>query len=154
METHTTENLKSHFLLPSTLYVTRTPYKIQTVLGSCVAVCLYDVRQQFGGMNHYMLPAWNDQGLATPKYGNIATKRLIDKMLDLGANKRDLVAKVFGGANNLQTNVYAIGKRNVEMAFEVLEQNGIRVLKSDVGGVKGRKILFNTASNVILLKYV
>ena len=105
-------------------------------------------------MNHYMLPTWNDQGLATPKYGNVATKRLIEKMLDLGAGKGNLVAKVFGGANNLQTNVYQIGKRNIEMAFKVLEQHNIPVLKSDVGGMKGRKIMLNSASNVIFLKYV
>ncbi|MCG8390151.1 MAG: chemotaxis protein CheD [Cytophagales bacterium] len=141
--------------MPSTFFVHKTAHEIQTVLGSCVAVCLYDVKKQFGGMNHFMLPVWNDQGLATPKYGNIATNRLIDKMISLGSEKKDLVAKVFGGANGLvQNSVYEIGKRNITVAYEILERNHIPILKSDTGGVRGRKILMNTATNKILLKYV
>ena len=106
-------------------------------------------------MNHFMLPVWNDQGLATPKYGNVSTNRLIDKMINLGSEKRDLVAKVFGGANGLSENsVYEIGKRNIAVAYEILERNNIPILKADTGGVRGRKILMHTATNKILLKYI
>ncbi|MEO1054232.1 MAG: chemotaxis protein CheD [Bacteroidota bacterium] len=146
---------KRHFLLPSTLFASRFPHDVTTVLGSCVAVCLYDQHLQFGGINHFMLPAWNDESLATPKYGNIAIPRLIQKMISLGANQRNLVAKIFGGANSLmENNVYEVGKRNIQVAHDVLSQYGIPLLKSDIDGKRGRKIMMNTATNKIYLKYV
>ncbi|MEM7106621.1 MAG: chemotaxis protein CheD [Bacteroidota bacterium] len=146
---------KRHFLLPSTLFASKVSYDVTTVLGSCVAVCLYDQKLQFGGINHFMLPVWKDEGLATPKYGNIAIPRLIDKMTDMGSDRKDLVAKLFGGANSLmEHNVYQVGKRNTQVALEFLDKYHIPVLKSDTGGRKGRKIMMNTASNKVFLKYV
>ncbi len=137
------------------MFAHKASHDITTVLGSCVAVCLYDQKQQFGGMNHFMLPIWKDEGLATPKYGNIAIPRLVDKMLSIGAKKNNLVAKVFGGANSvMESNVYEIGKRNIQIAFELLDRHNIRVLKSDTDGKKNRRIMMNTATNKIYLKYI
>lgn len=102
-----------------------------------------------------MLPYWSDQGLATPKYGNIAIPKLVEKMVSLGSDHQSLVAKVFGGAHQLtESNVYEIGKRNVEVAFDLLSERKIKVLKSDTGGTKGRNIKFVTNENLIMLKYV
>jgi len=146
---------KRHFLLPSTLFVHKVSHDITTVLGSCVAVCLYDEKLRFGGMNHFMLPIWKDEGLATPKYGNIAVPQLVDKMVSIGAEKNNLVAKVFGGANGLmEKNVYEIGKRNIQIAFELLDRYNIQVLKSDTEGEKNRRIMMNTATNKVYLKYI
>lgn len=146
---------KRHFLLPSTLFASKVSHDVTTVLGSCVAVCLYDQKLQFGGINHFMLPVWKDEGLATPKYGNIAIPRLVDRMTDMGSDPNDLVAKVFGGANSLlENNVYQVGRRNIQIAFDFLNKYHIQVLKSDTGGRQGRKIMMNTASNKIFLKYV
>jgi chemotaxis protein CheD len=149
------DSVKPYFLLPSMLYAERQPLIMQTVLGSCVAVCLYDTLLEFGGMNHFMLPVWNDQGLASAKYGNIATERLIEKMITLGAKQSRMVAKVFGGANQvMHANVYEIGRRNTEIALEVLDRYKITVLKSDLGGTRGRKLLYWTSTNTIHLKYL
>jgi len=65
----------THFLYPAALFASRTPHMVTTILGSCVAICLYDPILKFGGINHYMLPLWNGQGLASPKYGNIAIEK-------------------------------------------------------------------------------
>ncbi|MGD1889835.1 MAG: chemotaxis protein CheD [Cyclobacteriaceae bacterium] len=106
-------------------------------------------------MNHFMLPVWKDEGLATPKYGNIAIPRLIDEMLALGANKNNLVAKVFGGANSLmESYVYKVGERNIQIAFELLKHHEIPVIKSDIGGKRGRRIMMNSGTHKIFLKYV
>lgn len=148
-------DIAQHYLLPNTLFVSKSNIYIQTVLGSCVAVCLHDEVNKISGMNHYMLPIWNDGGLASAKFGNIAIPKLIDAMLKHGAYKNNLVAKVFGGANPvLETDVYAIGKRNADIAFELLQKNGIKVLKSDCGGSRGRKISLHTETNTIHLKYL
>lgn len=142
-----------HFLFPGNLYVSTVECSITTVLGSCVAVCLWDSVQRMGGMNHFMLPLWNGEGLATPKYGNIAMDKLLDKMLGIGCCRQYLVAKVFGGANITGTGreAFMIGDRNITLAMQTLEEWKIRVVAADVGGRFGRKIIMNTATGEILV---
>ena len=142
-----------HYLYPGTLFTHREPHIVTTVLGSCVSVCLWDSAQRVGGINHYLLPLWNGEGLPTPKYGNIAISKLIEKVQTLGAGTK-LVAKVFGGASMWEKTdgLLAIGQRNIELAFDLLEQHRIPVISRDVGGPVGRKIIFNTAEGTVLLK--
>ena len=113
--------INNHYLFPSAIFADRSPYRITTVLGSCVAVCLYDPVKKTGGMNHYMLPLWNGQGLATPKFGNIALEKLTERMTILGSIQTNLKAKVFGGADvlNHHNPVNSIGSRNIEVAAEL-----------------------------------
>ena len=50
------------------VFASGTPLKITTLLGSCVAACLYDPGAKIGGMNHILLPGSmqaGDDGLAT-----------------------------------------------------------------------------------------
>jgi len=126
--------------------VSEQPLILNTVLGSCVAVCLWDSKNKIGGMNHYMLPYWNGNGLASPKYGNIAITRLINKMIALQGSPQNMLAKIFGGAKMLQeqSNVFDIGRRNIELAHEILSDQKIRIVAESTGGEKGRKIFFNT----------
>ena len=145
-----------HYLYPATLHVSASPIHIHTILGSCVAVCLYDNIHKIGGMNHFMLPLWNGQGLASPKYGNIAINKLVDKMVSLGCLKNSLKAKVFGGSDVLgtNTNYFNIGGRNIELAFSMLKDLNIPIISSDVGGKQGRKIKFYTFTSEVSLKYI
>lgn len=143
----------THYLYPSTLFASLQPTVVSTVLGSCIAICLYDPLSGIGGVNHFMLPLWNGEGLASPKYGDIALEKLLHKMLLLGASRNSLQAKVFGGADSRQaTNVFRIGERNSECAFKLLSYAGIPVISSHVGGELPRKILFYTATGEALLK--
>jgi chemotaxis protein CheD len=150
------EILPVHFLYPAELYVSKTPYQINTILGSCVAVCLFDPVTKIGGMNHYMLPYWNGQGLASPKYGNIAIEKLIDKLISMGCSKSNLKAKIFGGGEVIETQVvqFHIGSRNIEIARSALDENKIPIISSSVGGKLGRKIEFNTSTGDVRQKYV
>ncbi len=145
-----------HYLYPADLYASTDPYLINTILGSCIAICLYDPVLQFGGMNHFMLPVWNGQGLASPKYGNIAIEKLSDKLLQLGAKKERLTAKVFGGAEVLDNSsgAFKIGERNTETAFQILENMKIKIVASHVGGKLGRKILFNNFTFEVRMKMI
>lgn len=130
--------------------------EITTLLGSCVAVCLWDTKLHYGGINHYLMPFWNGNGLTSPKYGNIAIERLINNMMLMGCERRNLVAKVFGGASMLNSseNSFSIGSRNIEFQKEELKIYGIKTLASSLGGVLGRKIVFNTETGVIKMKYI
>jgi chemotaxis protein CheD len=104
-------------------------------------------------MNHIMLPLWNGEGLATPKYGNIAMEKLLNKMLSIGCRRENMVAKVFGGANVAGTGleVFMIGDRNITLALEMLDEFRIPVVARDVGGRVGRKIIMNTETGVVLV---
>jgi len=147
------EKIATHFLYPSNLFVSNQRHSITTILGSCVGICLYDTRLRMGGMNHYMLAFWNGNGLASPRFGNIANEKLIQQVLQLGSAKTDLVAKVFGGAN--QTTSYNnIGMRNAEIAFEMLDRMNIPVVGKSVEGEVGRKIVFDTMTGEVRMKFV
>jgi chemotaxis protein CheD len=140
-----------HFLFPSTLVVTQNQCRIQTILGSCVSVCLFDERLKWGGINHYMLPWWNGKGVPSPQYGDIAIERLLEKLNLIGSYKNNLVAKVFGGANQHGSQ---IGSHNVETAYEILTAHGIKIVSKSVGGIQGRKIVFDTKTGQVFMKYL
>ena len=107
-------------------------------------------------MSHYMLPLWNGEGLASPKYGNIAIEKLLEKMLFLGSNKANIIAKVFGGGEVIDSEVqyFHIGERNIMFAQEILKEKKINIVSSSVGGKFGRKIIMNTLTGEVKQRYV
>ncbi len=149
-------NTDQYFLYPSALFVSNKNQIIHTILGSCIAVCLYDPVRKYGGMCHYMLPLWNGEGLASPKYGNIAIERLVKKMQDLGCNKKDLIAKVFGGGEVIETKTvsFKIGERNAKLAVEKLKEHNIPIKASSMGGKLGRKIIFSTETGAVKHRFI
>jgi chemotaxis protein CheD len=151
---YTTTN-NGHFLHTSAIFVKRGDHRVITVLGSCIAVCLWDPVLKLGGMNHYMLPLWNGEGLPSPRYGNIAITKLIEKMLSLGSQKASLKAKIFGGASSASFNskgLVSVGDRNIMLARDILGDERIPILGSDVGGKFGRKVIFFTDSGSVLVR--
>ena len=149
-------DFKTHFLYPSALFVSKEPHLVNTILGSCVAVCLIDPVLKYGGINHYMLPLWNGQGLASPKFGNIAIEKLVEKMLELGSNQKQLKAKIFGGANIFESNLeqFQIGERNITMAEQMLKDYNIPIISCSVGGNLGRRIQFNSLTGDVMQKII
>ncbi|KIM10140.1 MAG: chemotaxis protein CheD [Sulfuricurvum sp. PC08-66] len=145
----------SIFIHVGQIHVDVAPQAISTVLGSCVAVCLYDATTHIGGMNHYLLPFWNNNGLQTPKFGNIAIPKLIDAVVAQGANPRALQAKIFGGASMqaMRDDTMMIGKKNILVAQEILREYRIPIVAQDIGGVNGRKIQFDLTQGKVLMKY-
>ncbi len=148
--------LEKVFLYPAGIHVSTKPICIATLLGTCVAVCLWDVKTRIGGMNHYLLPLWNGEGLASPKYGNIAIEKLIEKLEYLGADKRNMVAKVFGGRaqSDAGSVAYNIGIRNAQIAKQMLADYNIRIVAENVGGEHGMNIRFDTSTGIVMLKYI
>jgi chemotaxis protein CheD len=103
-----------------------------------------------------MLPFWNGQGLASPKYGNIAIEKLVEKMIFLGSNKSNIRAKVFGGGEVIDTNIsqFHIGERNIKLAIEMLEDLRIPIIARSVGGKLGRKIEYSTETGEVKQRYI
>ncbi len=139
----------TYFLQPGYIYVPSRPSVISTVLGSCVSVCIFDKKRNIGGMNHFQLPLAESRQKATPRYGNVATYALIKIMLDDGSKLKHLEAQIFGGAFNPDISPTDIGKQNVMIARRVLMRHRIPVVSEDVGGKRGRKIVFNTGTNEV-----
>ncbi len=148
--------ISTHFLYPAAIFASKKPHLVTTILGSCVAVCLFDSVSKMGGINHFMLPLWNGQGLASPKYGNIAIDKLLEKLISMGALQRNIKAKVFGGAEVIDTKIsqFHIGERNIIIAKEILAEKKINIVSSSVGGKLGRKIRMNTGTGEILHKFI
>jgi len=148
-------NIEKRYIHSGQLFVAVKETHIMTVLGSCVAVCLYDPINEIGGMNHYLLPLWNNKGLASPKYGNISIEKLIDTMETIGCERKNIIAKIFGGAspNNFKSNTKLVGEKNIEIAYQILNNYGIKVVAKDLGGIQGRKIAMNTKTGKIQMVY-
>jgi chemotaxis protein CheD len=148
--------LEKMFLLPGQIIVSKKPILITTVLGSCIAVCLWDERLKFGGMNHFMVPSWTGEKKPTPKYGDLAINKLVEKMLGMGSQKRDLRAKVFGGAENLNETItyFETGVKNTLLAKSLLDFHNISVIAENTGGSKGRNIKFYTECGRVLMKII
>lgn len=143
------------FIHVGEIYIGAKPTEISTVLGSCVAVCLYDNIQRIGGMNHYLVPLWNENGLQSPKYGNISIPRLIESMENIGCNRTNMEAKIFGGGNviDVSTEDMMVGRKNILIAKEILREYRIPIKASDVGGEKGRRIMMRSDTGKIFMKY-
>jgi chemotaxis protein CheD len=119
------------------------PTAITTVLGSCVAVCLHDPTTGVGGMNHFLLPHPVGRERSA-RFGNVAVPQLVEAVVREGASRASLVAKVFGGASVIGAlrGARNLGEENVELAVRLLEEARIPVLDRDVGGARGRKVVF------------
>lgn len=141
---------------PGEYFATTEDIVISTVLGSCVAVALHDPVLKLGGLNHFMLPGElrdsNFYADESGRYGMYAMELLINEMMKAGAQKRRLVAKVFGGGHVLNTAQANIPDSNIKFALEFLETEGIPIASQNVGGTDARKIFFFVTSARVLLK--
>ncbi|MHB8482931.1 MAG: chemotaxis protein CheD [Nitrospiria bacterium] len=134
------------YLHPEQIFVSSIPVVVTTVLGSCVAVCLFDPRTRIGGINHYLLPHRTRVDETSARFGDVAIRSLIEKMINLGAMKSSLRAKLFGGAcviTEMRGNGEHLGLKNIEVARRLLQEENIPVLKEDVGGQQGRKLVYH-----------
>ena len=134
------------------------PTVIKTLLGSCVAVCLWDPRVRVGGMNHILLPdgTLDEGGADATRFGVHAMDRLIGEMLKLGADPRRFVAKVFGGASVLALNGSGGGVPEANLAFvrTFLAREGLHVVATSVGGTLPRQVRLFTDSGKVLVRRV
>jgi chemotaxis protein CheD len=137
-------------------YASRDSRVVYTLLGSCVAVCLFDPVRRIGGMNHILMPGKADLKHfdAASRYGINAMELLINRIMNLGGRRDRLRAKVFGGARTLSTIPMhnSMGPKNAEFATQFLERESIPILSRDLGGRLSRRIYFHTDSGDVYLK--
>ncbi|WP_445369777.1 chemotaxis protein CheD [Methylomonas sp. BW4-1] len=150
---------------PGEFYASRRPEVISTLLGSCVAACLYDPINRVFGMNHFLL-AYRSYSKNMPiieseegRYGIYAMELLINEMMKLGANRLNLQAKCFGGGNVLKlredkNRKETVGDVNVLFIKEFLKKENIPMLSACLGGNIGRNVHFVGTDYSVFIKKI
>ncbi len=137
-------------ILPGELYVSTQGEMIATVLGSCVSACIRDKKLGVGGMNHFMLPeqsehssdVWGSNPVTqNSRYGTWAMEFLINEILKRGGQRKNLEVKLFGGGQMIAS-MSDIGQRNILFVYNYLHNEGLEIVKADVGDVYARKVLY------------
>jgi len=147
-------------ILPGQFHSADSDIVIVTVLGSCVSACLWDPVLRAGGMNHFMLPgsarttgAQPQEPAEAARLGIYAMELLINQLLKLGAERRRLVAKVFGGGSVLKgLDALNVGDQNGAFVLEFLREESIPVLASDLYDDCARKVYFFPRSGRVMVK--
>ena len=126
-------------------------------LGSCIGLSLYDPVARVGGLVHCMLPTVTldpSRAETTPcLFADRGTEELVRGVLELGAQRRRLIAKVAGGANIQKAmRSYNIGGRNYTSASLVLWKKDIVIVSEDVGGSFARTMSLDIASGTTIVK--
>ncbi|MCG6552291.1 MAG: chemotaxis protein CheD [Candidatus Magnetominusculus sp. LBB02] len=153
-------NLPLVFLNPGEVCITEKPVLVKTILGSCVAVTLFEPVRRIAAICHGMLPECGGKGCGgcheRLKFVTCSIEHLLDKMRERGVKIGSLQVKVFGGGdvllNQAKSVKATVGRQNIEAAMRVLSSFGLTPLTSDLGGNRGRKIFFNTETGTVMLK--
>jgi chemotaxis protein CheD len=153
----TVENLPAVYLFPGQIFASAEPALVSTILGSCVAVCLWDAEVPVGGINHFLLAMNPMTGGSDARYGNTAMQRLLEAVVERGASIRRLLAKIVGGASVIEGFSgprQSIGEQNVLVAREFLRRHDITISGEQTGGRLGRKLLFHTGTGSAFVKEI
>lgn len=147
-----------HTVLQGESEVTGDPAVVlSTVLGSCIACCLFDPALSLGGMNHFLLPNPPEGSRGrlgeAERYGLYAMEVLINAMLKRGANRTTMRAHLYGGAN-LHEGMRAIGSENAAFARDFLAADRIQLVREDTGGVLARRLELQPASGRVRCRTV
>jgi len=151
-------------------YVTHNPHVLASYgLGSCVGVALYDEKRKIGGMAHIMLP--DSKAISKPggagRYADTAIQAMVVEMERLGSRRRDIKAKMAGGAcmftipgatnpRNVPGPALGmqIGERNIKAAKRALRELKIPLVGEDTGGAYGRTMRFRISDGKVIISSI
>ena len=149
------------------LKVATKPGVLVTIgLGSCVGIALYDVKTHVGGLAHIMLPTSkhttsreSGNGINPMKYADTAIDMTIKKMTQKHAIKKDITAKIAGGAHMFacakeSSSFLKVGENNVAAVKEKLRQEGIKLVAEDIGANYGRTVELHTNDGKYVIKTI
>jgi len=138
-------------VLPGEYYVSDEDVVIMTVLGSCIAACIWDSRLRIGGMNHFMLPEGGAD--ASGRYGSYAMELLVNELIKRGSTREYMQAKVFGGGAVISgMTSLNVGERNTQFVLDYLATERIPVVSKDVMDIYPRKVVFFPITGKAMVK--
>lgn len=140
------------YLKPGEFHFATSPTVVTTVLGSCVSVTMFDRFSGAASICHALLP--EGPSVDAFRYVDSSIIHMLEMFASHGVNRQRLEVKVFGGADMLcaSGSRVGVGRRNVEIANQVLAASGLAVSMHDVGGTQGRKLFFVTHTGDVFLK--
>ncbi|MDO1446692.1 chemotaxis protein CheD [Rhodocytophaga aerolata] len=120
-------------------------------IGSCMGVFLYDRVAKIGGGAHITLPFYDPGNTINSKlhYADYAIETLVERLKVMGSSGNTLRAKIAGGANIGNFSRLDVGKQNSIAVCTILRKMGIYLAGCDIGGLTGRKIIFNTSTGSV-----
>jgi len=135
---------------------------VSTVLGSCVAITMFNKKLKFSGISHCLLPTCKDGNSNCEncsehyKYVDCTITRMLEKFEQLNVKRSEIEVKLFGGADvlnnpSLAPKINSIGKQNILAAKKLIHKNNLNLVATDVGGKYGRKLFFVTNNGEIFL---
>ena len=140
-----------NYINVSEIRISQDDLTLETVLGSSIAVCLWDGKSLTGGIIHILLPKGpegkvKEQG----KYADTGLPCLVSKMIESGCDHKVLVAKILGGSSAFSDDWdSSLGARNYHTTKKTLEQMKIPIVFEDIGGKTGRHIFFSTINGEV-----
>ena len=143
---------------PGEYYVSYKDEMIGTLLGSCISVCIADLKNGIAGMNHFMLPGRITEkdifADKTARYGITAINSLMDELEKNGAVRKNFISKIFGGGHVLGniSGINAIPEDNIRLARIMMEIEDIPIVSSDVGENFTRKLLMDVKTGKVFLR--
>ncbi len=141
-----------YFLSPGYIFIPASPQLLATVVTYGVAVTLFDTQKGVGGMCHFLYPG-DGYARTSALYGYPALRMLLNHFLELNGDVASLRAHMVGGAGHTKR-TFSLGEKNVELAKTVLSQAGVGQFSMSTGGMQGKKVLYNTNTDEILIAYV
>jgi chemotaxis protein CheD len=130
------------------------PTRFVAVLGSCVVISMYSAAHKLGILGHVVLPHTNHPTAMPTKYADIATPYILGLLAEHQIGPMDVVAKVAGGASMFGESGIPIGKANADAVLQSLNEAGIRVVATHVGGSAGRRIVFDCNNGAMIIETV
>ena len=151
------------YLKPGEAIISNNAAIVSTVLGSCVSITMFNLQWKIGAICHNLLPICRDKSMCGDncpeafRYVECTIKRMVTEFTSRGINKSAIEVKLFGGADMFKPNAgknnsITVGKQNIETAIKMLGDFGLKIVTSDTGGSRGRKIIFYTQTGQVLLK--
>jgi len=139
------------YLAPGYVVVPAAPTTLAVSVASGIAVSVYDQRRQSGGMCHYVWPYRQQFSAATSAAPAIVS--LVRLLTGGGSCVSDLEAYIYGGSVSLVSRRYQAGlsEINVKVGVELLKRLRIPLLGRDVGGTRGRRVVFFTGTGETLI---
>ena len=143
-------------LLPGEYHISKEPVIIETLVGSCVSVCLYNTKSGQAAMNHFLQeqPA-SETASDIGQYGSTATEYIIKALMKFDSVPGHYRAQIFGGAVVIKTSSHKsnIGQENIDIARKILANHRIRIIREEIGGTRGRRVRFDTSTNTVFCRF-
>ena len=143
------------FLLPGEYRISKQQEIVETLVGSCVSVCLYNTKTGQAAMNHFL----QDQPVGETdcdvgQYGSTATEHIIKALMKFDPVSDHYRAQIFGGAAVIKTsNNYNVGQKNIDIVRKILTAHRIRIIREEIGGTRGRRVRFDTSTNEVFCRF-